>query len=208
MDLEEIETIYKKDIDKAEKEFLEGIKNSKDMGKIEKRYKETLNVSREKYYNLVSSFIKKQSKENRKKENKKDSTERFKLDESSLEISRYGKFKAKFGLFIFKLKFNLRNFKRRNVPHFLSILNIKIKFKLRKIYDKINNLISLITEKLRNTLDNLRESIKEFIKKLMEKTKDLPEKGLSLFKRKKNKKTEEENKDEEDRNEEEEKEDK
>ncbi len=189
MDLEEIEAIYKKDLDKAEKEFLEGIKNSKDMTKIEEKYKEVLNASREKYSDSVNYFIKKQNKEKKKKEPKKGRAERFKLDESSLEISRYGKFKTKFGLFIFKLKFNLRNFRKRNTPHFLSILNIKTKFKFRKIFDKINNLISLITEKIRNTFENLRESVKEFVKKLMEKSKDLPEKALSLFKRKKSKKT-------------------
>ena len=190
MDLEEIETIYKKDLEKAEKEFLEGIKNSKDVNKIEEKYKKALESSRERYYNSIHFFIKEQNKEKKKKVDKKEKIERFKLDKRSLEISSYEKFKNKLSLFFFKIRFNLRNFRRRNIPYFLSIFNIKIKLKISKVSNKINNLILSITEGIKNAFENSRESTKEFTKKLIEKSKDLPEKTLSLFKRKNTKKLE------------------
>ncbi len=195
MDFEEIEDVYKKELDNAEKGFLEERNSKKSKNDAENNYKEKLKKAREKYYSSVGDLIEKQKKQKIKTPKKKrERVEHFISEEGRYEISIYQRLKLKSNLFLFKFRIYLKNKKRAMTPYFLSILFIKSKIKIKSIFGKINDTTATLKEKIKNLAEISKEGIKERLKKLYEKINSFPEKFFSLFRRKKVKPEENENK--------------
>jgi hypothetical protein len=101
MDLDEIEEIYRKELEQAENDFLKEVANSKDSSPAEKRYKEKVKIAQNKYYVSVNSYLEKEKKNYGKKEQKKkpEITAPFQVLPGNFELSRWEKRKLKWGLF-------------------------------------------------------------------------------------------------------------
>src|SRR3989344_902412 len=104
MDLEEIDYIYKAEIEKADKEFLEGIKNKVNVKQLELKHKEKLAKAKEKYEKQFIKILKdNKGKKSARKVAKSKKSSKFKVDDKRIGLSLVQRAKFRFKL----LKFNL-----------------------------------------------------------------------------------------------------
>ncbi len=193
MDLEEIENAYKKEIEEAEKEFLAGIKNKKDISEVERDYRNKLKISREKYYRSVSEILKKMPdlKSHKKQDKKEEKIKPLNIRPGNFELSIFHKIRFKIIPVLFRLKLRIKRMIREKTPYRISYNYIKIKIRAKKAFLKTKNSSEQLKEKLRaleqrgiNSVKNLAKNIKNKTKKIIgriisgiQKIKSKKEKG-------------------------------
>jgi len=172
MDLEEIEDNYRKEIQKADDEFLQGMKDKRPFKEIEEEYKNKLKMSKMNYSNLVKEAIKnnKLSKSNFKKSSKKEKIKPFKVESGRFDIGFIKKISLKLDFFIFKCKFKVRNVLREKTPYIISYNYIKSKIILNKRLSEskefVNDTLNYIKTEFLRSLSGIKEGIKNISKKL------------------------------------------
>ncbi|GBE20089.1 hypothetical protein BMS3Abin17_00823 [archaeon BMS3Abin17] len=197
MKIEDIETIYKKEIKEAEKEFLEGMKNKKNLGELETIYKNKLRLAREDYYESISKVIEKQKESIKKKDKKEDKSEKvkcFKLKPGKFGLTLLQRIKFRLGYLFFKLGFRLRNWLKKITPNILSYNYIKIKITIKRISLYLNNLFLEFSIVIKDNLRKIYSLAKTGIKKLLEIAKKITEATLFRFSKKDSSKEGEEKK--------------
>ena len=168
MDLEEIDFLYKKDVETAEKEFTDGIAKKKNISQLENNFKNKLQKSRDKYYSSIQDYLKNQK--NSRKITKKSPAEdnlAYKVDDKSTDLTSKEKKRLNRQLFIFKFKIQYKNFIRKFTPDYISFLFIRFKLRLKKIKMKISSLYSSIIDKIKILFEKLTEWLKESSKKMI-----------------------------------------
>ncbi|MFH1290669.1 MAG: hypothetical protein ABIH92_04645 [Nanoarchaeota archaeon] len=188
MNLEEIEETYKKELEKIEKEFLQGIKDKKDTGEVEKDYLKKIKVVRERYYKEVTVFLEKQKKalkNIKKKKVKKEKVGRFKVEPGDFELSWWQKKKFSWGLRWFKVGFKTHNFRRDHTPNFVSYNWIIFRITMKKIFTKVRNAVAGFFEMLFTAIAGGYVSSKNLLKKVSKKVVELPGRIIGRLMKKK-----------------------
>jgi hypothetical protein len=197
MDVEEIETTYKQDIERLEKSFLDGISKNENIIKLEKRYHKDTHKSKEKYYKLMSQLIEKQKKDAWKKpknSKKQEVTKIFKVTHLDLKTTNYQKFKFLLSLKSFRYKIKIKNFFHMITPVFIrySLIKSKINFKkgLIKTKEKIKSSAVWIKDTVIGIRNSTFEGIKDAYKFIIKVLKKISAIIKYPFKRKKKEKEE------------------
>jgi hypothetical protein len=171
MDVEEIEAIYKQDIEKAEKEFLEGIAKKKKVVDLEKKYFNKFKIAKKKYYKSMSAIIEKQKKYAYKKPLQKkapDKSKAFKANTEEIRLTPYQKMRFKWDLFKFKFRLKLKKFFRAITPTFISYLFIKFRLFLKRTYNKLKEMVksffTFIKESILWTINSIETVTKKTYK--------------------------------------------
>ncbi|HVY01819.1 MAG TPA: hypothetical protein VHA12_03585 [Candidatus Nanoarchaeia archaeon] len=162
MDLNEIEDEYKRNLDFAEKKFIENIKLGLDIKKIEEDYRKSTEKARVTYNLKLSEFIK-TDKSNliARKSLSAEEKKVFKANTESYDLSLYERIKRKISLLIFKAGFHLRNSFKKNLPS--SVLYkyyiFKIKFfrLVEAISDPIKSSISFVFDLFYRVKSKIKE---------------------------------------------------
>lgn len=162
MGFEEIEDIYKRDRESAEKEFLEGIKKNGKLKEFEEIYRSKLRSAREKYYKLISDELKRK-KAPEKKKKKKEKPERFRLKPGSFELGFFQKLKFKLSLVSFRFWFRLRNFVKKETPFFISYNFLKVRRQIKRFFLGLIDLFSRFVGKIEDYFRLLFETVKNFL---------------------------------------------
>lgn len=151
MDLNEIEDEYRKNLDVAEKKFIEDIKLGLDIKKVEEDYRSFTEKARETYNSKLSYFLK-NNKENlqSKKISKKEQDKVFKVNTDSYDLNFFERINRKISLFFFKIGFHLRNSFKKNTPssvlYTYYILKIKSSRMIELILIPIKSAIEFISD--------------------------------------------------------------
>ncbi len=186
MELEEIESNYKKELENAERELLEGAKNNTGVAELEKAYREKSRTAREKYYKLISKEINSRKKISSKKVLKKeDVVKKFEVDSRSFDIGFFKRTQLKLGLFLFKLKFKTRNSLKEKTPRSFSYNYLKFKMKTKRGLGTVKNLFLNLTESTKDSLVGAFQGMKDVAKKIYDFLVGLPEKVIAKFSKKK-----------------------
>ena len=188
MDLEEIEDSYKRNCDLADNKFIEGINEKRNFNELEKEYKDKLNNARIKYNGQISIYLRKYGVATKKivKNGTKEKQKRFVVKSGNYELSYFQKARFKFSLIFFKIRFKLRNSIKGNIPNVILYNYLKIKVKVKKLKLRIKNFAVKIYDSIIQLLQTLLEYVKNLIKKL-ENVKNLPNKIIGHFIKKKSK---------------------
>lgn len=186
MELEEIESNYKKELEDAEKELLEGAKNNVRIADLEKAYREKSRIAREKYYKLISKEISASKKTSSKKVLKKEDTvKKFDVDSRSFDIGFFKRMQLRLGLFLFKLRFKTRNSLREKTPRSFSYNYLKFKIKTKRGLGKVKGLFLNLIVSTKDSLVEAFQGMKEVAKKIYEFIAGLPGKVIAKFSKKK-----------------------
>lgn len=186
MGLEEIDETYRREIEQADKDFVDAINKKSDLKLAEKIYREKLKRAREKYSKLVEKNLGAEKKKKKpKKKEKKEKTKPFKVKLENFEVGQLERLKLRIGIFKFKLRINLRKLFKVVIPKIIFYAYIIVKLKVSRFYNKTKNKISDLIDRIENFFVRVYDGFKEFLKKAYEKFLNMPEKIMSLFSRKK-----------------------
>lgn len=201
--LADIENIYKKEVEKLDKEFINNIKGQNDKKKIlklENDYKEDLLKIKARYEKSYNNFLKKHKSnlfesEKEKKEKKKGKKKKFIIEKISLKLTRWERFKISWAGFKFRFKIKFKNFKRKITPLFITRFLIRFKFKRKRFYYVVKQTIIKTFEKLKESTISLLKKLKKlsiktynYIIKISKKVLMWIKKILSKFSKKKDEK--------------------
>lgn len=191
---EEIESYYKKQIEILDKEFLEklkGIKDKKEVNKLEQDYKKKnsmIQLQYEKKYIKYLEYIKKNppidpEKEKKKKEDKEKALKdnrpkQLIVTRTSLELTKKDQRNIKWSLFKFNLNRKYINSKKKYIPNTIKDKIIFIKFKIRYIINSIKRFIDRKIELNKNRLIKFGEKISQFTKSTYLKSKKVSKQTL------------------------------
>jgi hypothetical protein len=144
--MEEIEEFYKREVEKAEIEFLDALKTGKvSREELEKKYKERLALAKKRYEELNLKFINEQKKIKPKKPKKtKEKAERFIVKHLNLKLTRRERLKLRYDFAVFRLKIITRDFFQGVVPTSLALWYIKKKRNARQNSGKFSNYIRAV----------------------------------------------------------------
>ncbi len=170
-DAEEIESFYEKEMENADREFLNGIKGGKKERNPESSYKEKIKLIRKEYERKYERYLKLQKNEilkGREKvpNNKKEKTEVFRVECVNLKRTKRERLTLRYNLFKFKFKLKRNNLFRRITPRFLLILSIKTKMAAKRA-------VSSAKRAIEKTLTKIKEAVISRFNKTVEKIKKI-----------------------------------
>jgi hypothetical protein len=174
---DDIEDFYTKEIEHADKDYLEDLKNNKDRKDSENRYLKRLSLSKKEYEKRYLSYLKDQ-KEKLEKNRREDKREvlsekkEFKVERLDLSLTRKERFEIRWELLRFKWNIKIKNFLHNRVPVFLKIAYLKTRLRYK-----------ILISSLKDFFENMSESIKDFFKYLGARIKDSFIKLKNLIKR-------------------------
>ncbi len=186
MDLDEIEDVYKRELEDAEKDFLQATAEKKDANGAEEKYRSRIRAAREKYYKTIKIYLEKE-KSSREKKGKKEKTEenkQFKVEPGKFELSWWEKQKIKWGLIFFKAHFKTRNKARKNTPRAVSYEYYSLRLSLRKFFGTIADATDRMVSTIVAVSQHLFEIVKDFLKKFLKYLGGIPGKIADRFKKK------------------------
>ncbi|MGV8152532.1 MAG: hypothetical protein ACP5OG_05615 [Candidatus Nanoarchaeia archaeon] len=172
--MEDLEEVYKREIEEADKYFLESKKNKLE-GDLEAQYKEKLKLIREKYkkdllYALESSKNKKQKKSKGKMPEKISPYKVLPLDMST---SRLERIRQKLTIFKFIFNLRLKNFITAVTPDSFLIFTLKTKITIKRIW---TNASEAIRRSMNNSINNTiktKETLASYLIKAYSKSKEI-----------------------------------
>ncbi|OGJ17897.1 hypothetical protein A3K73_07795 [Candidatus Pacearchaeota archaeon RBG_13_36_9] len=175
-DAEEIESFYEKEIENADKEFLNGLKGTEKKINPEKAYKEKTRLIRNEYEKRYERYLQIQKSEilkERKKrpKNKKEKTEVFKVESINLGITRIEKLKLGYELLKFKFKLKRKNFFQKITPRFLLIFSLKAKMAVKRAVSSTKKAEEKAFTKIKETIISVLKDTSEKMKRVYSKIK-------------------------------------
>ena len=174
-DAEEIESFYEKEMENADKEFLNGLKGKKKVSP-EKAYKEKIKSIREEYEKRYEKHLQIQKNEilkgkKKKPKNKKEKTEVLKIESVSLKLTRIERLKMKYEFFKFKFKLRRKNFFRRITPKSLLIGFLKNRMAVKRAVSSTKEAAKKTFAKIKETTISVLKKIGAIIKQIYSKVK-------------------------------------
>lgn len=170
--MEDPEEFYKSEIEKADKEFLDGLKGNQDRAESEKKYRDKLKNILEKYEKLFNKYLENQKKQiietEKKKGTKKrvrEKQEKFEVKSLDLKLSWKEKLRFKIDLFKFKTRIKMKDFLEDNVPFSFIFFYVKTKLSFRSYMMRFSNYISLLSSNFTSWILKIFEKIKSYSKK-------------------------------------------
>jgi len=166
-DAEEIESFYEKEMENADREFLNGIKGTEKKINPEKVYKEKIKSIREEYERRYEQYLKIQKNEiqkgrKKKPKNNKEKTEVFQVKSINLKLTRRERLRLRYDLFKFKFKLKRNNLFRKITPRFLLIWSLKTKMATKIAVSSVKGAID-------ETFTKIKEAFLSGLKKTGEK---------------------------------------
>lgn len=200
MGIEEVDDAYRRDIEQADKNFVEAINKKVNLKTAEGIYLGRLKAAREKYArNIEKNLGELRGGKKKKPKDKEKQIKPFKVNLDSYDLTFFERVKFGWGFFKFRNKIRLRNFHLRITPSFVSYGFIVIKLKIGRLFRRISNKLNSAIDAVRNFFAKAYEGLKEAMKKVYEKTLNAPDwfmTKLKSLKGKKGEKKEEEKKEE------------
>jgi hypothetical protein len=193
-DIEDIENFYEREIEKADKEFLSGLKQKKDNKDKEKRYKESLKNIQEQYKKKYERYLSAQKEglsKNKKhpgpKEGKKEKLKTKSIDFKKLDKEEKKRLNKE--IFKFKTRLKMHKFYRKATPKFLIITYLKIKFKIRNCSHELSLFASDMNSKVKEGMIISGSKVKGISKGASSWINNITYSVRKKFKRKEDKKT-------------------
>jgi len=170
-DAEEIEAFYEKEMENADREFLNNIKRTKNKKDSENLYKENIKSIRKEYERKYERYLKDQKnailKERRKvPKNNEEKTAAFRAEGIDLKLTKKERLELRYDLFKFRFKIKIKNFLNKITPRFLLILYLKTRMISKRSY-------SSTREAIEKTFTKIKEAIISGLKKTGEKIKQV-----------------------------------
>lgn len=192
MDLEEIEEVYRRELEEIEKEFLKAIADKKNAKGAENTYKSKIKAARDRYYKLINDNLEKEKKNYGRKGRKKEGfdVKPFKVEPGNFELSWWQKKKLEWNLWFFKKHFHTRNKVREKTPKFVSYHYYKWRLLLKRFYGNVREGLSRAYSGLVSMLQHNYGRLKDLVKKILKYLSGVPEKVVKLIQRIRGKKVE------------------
>jgi hypothetical protein len=192
-DIEEIENFYEREIEKADKEFLNSIRDNKDLKNKEAAYKESLDRIHEQYQKKYDRYLKIQ-KENLKnkprakaKKEKKETLNITRLDFRKIEKKENKRLKKE--LFWFNLKMKIKKIRSSIMPKSLIVARLKAKLSLKSLRHELSYIAESRKYKIMEKASNSFEKTKDIWKTIASKISKFTYSIRAKLKRKKESKS-------------------
>ncbi len=185
MNRDQIDELYEQELSKLQKEFLEKIKNSKDMKLSEKDYRTKTTNVRLKYNKNMKKNLKVQPIYPKviKPKVKEKKIVPLNVKHETIDISIKEKLKMKSEYYKFKNKIRMKKIKRFFVPIWLIVLGIKMRIKYKKVKNRISFRFDKLKLKIKTKIENVFKKIKEFLSKLYKIVLSVPPMIWNLLKK-------------------------
>lgn len=198
MGIEEVDEAYRREIEQADKDFVEAINKKVNLKTAEAVYLGRLKAARVRYAKNIEKNLGELRGGKKKKPSAKESaTKPFKVNLDSYDLSFHEKIKFKWSFFKFMSKIRIRNFHLKVTPRIVSYSFIVVRLKIARFFRRISNKINSAIDEVKNFFAKVYEGVKEAMKKVYEKTLNAPEWIMTKLKSMKGKKKEGEKKEEE-----------
>ena len=185
MEIQEIESDYVIKNQEAERKFINGLKDKKDLRILEQQYKKEINKILADYSSKIASTLKKHIVKKKKIAKKKEIVKPFKANLSAIESDLMQKLKIKIEVFIFKSEILIKNLcsplYNLKIIYYTKIL----KYYLIRIIRKINTFIFRIKNKLIFIAIKFKEFLKYVLENLIGVPKIIGGKIINIFKKNK-----------------------
>ncbi len=176
-DIEDIEKFYERELEKADKGFLEAIKQASNKKEVEENYKENLKQIQGEYIKKYEKYLNIQKKillKSKKPKKKKEKQEKFKVEKIDFKkIKKREKKKLKKELFRFKIKIKIKKIYRGIIPRPIFIFYLKAKFQLKNFLHHLKRTTLSAFSATKNKALTIKEKIKELLQKIKLKTDKL-----------------------------------
>lgn len=162
MEINEIEDLYKKNLDLAENKFIADVKAGLDITKVDSEYKKSTERARKTYNSQLGEYLRTHKDSEKKKKSAKDDKKVYKVDTSSYDLSFSQKMRIGFTMFFFKLNFKIKNALSKKTPSSVLYIYYRLKIKVIRIIDIISVPLMAIKNTIADMLFKIKTKIKDF----------------------------------------------
>ncbi len=183
MGIDEIDESYRREIEQADKVFVESINKKSDLKAAEKIYGESLKRARDKYSKLVEKNLGAEKKKKKpKKTEKRERTNPFKVKFEKFDVAWQERLKLNIGIFRFKIKLGRRKIRKLITPKIVFYYYVIFRIKIGRFYRKTRDAIINLIERVENFIVGVYNGLTDFSKKVYEKFLNLPELVINKIK--------------------------
>lgn len=201
--MEDLEDLYKREIEYADNDFLDKSKNSANNENLEKNYKKKLKSIQDKYERELKKFLLLQKRNRKVKKINKETgkVKSFHVEGISLKSTFKERLKFKSQILVFRFRIVMHDFFNKITPNFMLKYKLKAKKSIKKTFANIleffSNSFSALIDIIKANSSTVKDIIVKVVSKIKEISSKITNKLLSLVKKKKSEdkeKKEEENK--------------